>query len=111
MQVYNKLIRDNIDEIINTNGKNELAVTKILDEEKYKLELLKKLEEEFKELKEAINTDITDNIIEESADLIEVIRAINNDTLKEVLKKLEDKRNKRGGFAKRKYLEKVITKN
>lgn len=111
MQVYNKLIRDNIDEIINTNGKNELAVTRILDEEEYKLELLKKLEEEFKELKEAINTDITDNIIEESADLIEVIRAINNDTLEEVLNKLEDKRNKRGGFAKRKYLEKVITKN
>lgn len=111
MQEYNKLIRDNIDEIINNNGKNELAVTKILDEKEYKLELLRKLEEEFKELKEAINTGITDNIVEESADLIEVIRAINNDTLEEVLNKLEDKRNKRGGFAKRKYLEKVITKN
>lgn len=110
MEVYNKLIRDNIDEIINNNGKNELAVTRILNEEEYKLELLKKLEEEFKELQEAINTGITDDIIEESADLIEVIRAINNDNLESVLNRLEDKRTKKGGFVKRKYLELVKQK-
>jgi len=107
MEIYNKLIRDNIDDIINNNGKNELAVTRILNEEEYKLELLKKLEEEFKELQEAINTGITDDIIEESADLIEVIRAINNDNLEPVLTRLEDKKAKKGGFAKRKYLESV----
>lgn len=110
MKVYNKLIRDNIDEIINNNGKNELAVTRILNKEEYKLELLKKLEEEFKELQEAINTGITDDIIEESADLIEVIRAINNDNLESVLNRLEDKRTKKGGFVKRKYLELVKQK-
>lgn len=110
MEIYNKLIRDNIDDIINNNGKNELAVTRILSEEEYKLELLKKLEEEFKELQEAINTGITDNIIEESADLIEVIRAINNDNLEPVLNRLEDKRTKKGGFVKRKYLIEVKQK-
>lgn len=107
MEIYNKLIRDNIDDIINSNGKNELAITRILSEEEYKIELLKKLEEEFKELQEAINTGIRDNIIEESADLIEVIRAINNDNLESVLNILEDKRINKGGFIKRKYLESV----
>ena len=107
MEIYNKLIRDNIDDIINNNGKNEQAITRILSEEEYKLELLKKLEEEFKELQEAIATGITDNIIEESADLIEVIRAINNDNLEPVLTKLKNKRTKKGGFVKRKYLESV----
>jgi len=105
MQVYNKLIRDKIDEIINNNGKNEVAVTRILNEQEYKIELLKKLEEEFNELKEAIQSGIKEDIVEESADLIEVIRAINNDDLKLVFEKLEEKRNKKGGFVKRKYLE------
>ena len=70
MQTYNKLIRDNIDEIINNNGKNEAAVTRILEDREYKVELLKKLEEEKNELIMAINSGITEDIIEESADLI-----------------------------------------
>lgn len=111
MQIYNKLIRDNIDNIINSNGKNELAVTRILSDEEYKLELLKKLEEEYNELIAAIDSGIKEDIIEESADLLEVVRALNGDTLDLVLQKLEDKRNKKGGFTKKKYLEKVITKD
>ena len=111
MQIYNKLIRDNIDDIINNNGNNEEAVTRILTEEEYKVELLKKLQEEYNELLEAINSGVTEDITEESADLIEVIRAINDDSLELVMTKLDDKRNKRGGFGKRKYLEKVITRD
>lgn len=111
MQIYNKLIRDNIDDIINNNGKNELAVIRTLTDEEYKVELLKKLEEEYNELKTAIYSGVKEDIIEESADLIEVIRAINGNDLELVNKKLEDKRNKKGGFVKKKYLEKVINKN
>lgn len=111
MQIYNKLIRDNIDDIINNNGKNELAVTRILTDQEYKIELLKKLNEEFNELISALDSGIKEDIIEESADLIEVIRALNEDSLGLVIKKLEDKRNEKGGFVKRKYLEKVINKN
>ena len=107
MQIYNKLVRDNIDDIINTNGKNEQAFVRILNNEEYKQELLKKLHEEFNELLEALNSGIKDNIIEESSDLIEVIRAINDDNLEEILLKMEEKRNQKGGFVKRKYLEKV----
>lgn len=107
MEVYNKLIRDNIDEIINNNGKNEVAVTRILSDEEYQIELLKKLDEEYQELLEAINSGVTEDIIEESADLIEVIRALNGNNLDNVLQRLEDKRTKRGGFVKKKYLEVV----
>ena len=107
MQIYNKLIRDNIDDIINNNGKNELAVTRILNDEEYKVELLKKLQEEFNELVNALDSGIKEDIIEESADLIEVIRVLNDDNLELVMRKLEDKRNKKGGFIKRKYLEYV----
>lgn len=107
MQIYNKLIRDNIDDIINNNGKNEHAVTRILTDEEYKIELLKKLNEEFNELICALDSGIKEDIIEESADLIEVIRALNDDNLEEVIRKLEDKRIKKGGFVKRKYLEYV----
>ena len=42
MQIYNKLVRDKIDEIINNNGKEE-AIIRILSDDEYKLELLKKL--------------------------------------------------------------------
>ena len=105
MQIYNKLIRDNIDDIINNNDKNEQAVTRILSDEEYKVELLKKLQEEFNELVSALDSGIEEDIIEESADLIEVIRALNDDNLELVMKKLEEKRNKKGGFVKRKYLE------
>ena len=104
-RIYNKLVRDKIDEIINNNGKGEEAVVRILSDEEYKLELLKKLKEEFTELTEAINKGTTEDVIEESADLIEVIRALNNENLEVVLQKSEEKRQKRGGFSKRKYLE------
>ena len=107
MEVYNKLIRDNIDIIINNNGKGEVAVTKILSDMEYKEELIKKLDEEINELKEAIYSGIKDNIVEESSDVIEVIRAINSDNLDLVMEKLEDKRNKKGGFKDKKYLEVV----
>lgn len=106
MEIYNKLVRDNIDEIINNNGKGEKAIVRILNNSEYKQELLKKLHEEFNELLEALNTENKDNIIEESSDLIEVIRAINNDNLEEILIKMEEKRAKKGGFIKKKISRK-----
>ena len=108
MQIYNKLVRDKIDQIINGNGKGEKAIIKILNEEEYKKELLKKLEEEMQELKNAIITGSCDDILEESADLLEVVRAINGNDISKVLETMEIKKQKRGGFAERKFLEKVI---
>ena len=110
MREYNKLVRDKIPDIIDNNGKDEVSITRVLSDDEYKIELMKKLEEEFKELKEALFIGNKESITEESADLIEVIRALNNDDLSIVLNKCYDKRDKRGGFNNKIFLERVINK-
>lgn len=54
-RIYNKLVRDNIPNIIEAKG--EIPVTKILDDNTYKIELEKKLNEEYHEVLEATGTD------------------------------------------------------
>lgn len=110
MEVYNKLVRDKIVDIINNNGRDEVAIYRILSDDELEKELLKKLDEEFLELKDAVLSGDNNSIIEECADLIEVIRAINNDDLGSVIDRLEEKREKRGGFSKKLFLEKVLKK-
>lgn len=50
-KVYNKLVRDNIPEIIMNDG--EYPVIRVLNDEEYKKELERKLLEEYKEVIEA----------------------------------------------------------
>ena len=45
---YNKLVRDNIPQIIENNGSK--PIIRILNEEEYKIELEKKLYEEYQEV-------------------------------------------------------------
>ena len=76
----------------------------------YERELYRKLVEECKEVYEAEDNSET---CKELADVLEVIRAIANvkgKSLEDIIKLAEDKRNKRGGFSKRVYLEKSIKK-
>lgn len=105
---YNKLVRDKIDEKIKANG--EIPITRILSEEEYKIELLKKLDEEFLELKEAISLRDKEKILEESSDLFEVIKAYNelmDNSFEDITKTMNEKREKRGGFSRRLFLERV----
>ena len=44
-RIYNKLVRDNIPNIIKSNGEN--PIIRILNDEEYKIELEKKLNEEY----------------------------------------------------------------
>ena len=44
VQIFNKLVRDNIPNIIENNG--EKAITRILSDKEYRVELYKKLLEE-----------------------------------------------------------------
>ena len=102
MKIYNKLVRDNIPEIMINNGAN--PVTRILDDNEYYEELKKKLLEEIKEFLES-------DEIEEIADIEEVILAIlkyKNHTFKEVEIIRQNKANKRGAFEKKIFLEKEI---
>lgn len=103
-----KLVRDKIDDKIRNNG--EKPVTRILSLDEYKIELLKKIDEEFLELKEAICLNDKEKICEESADLFEVVKAYNelvNNNFDDIIKTMDDKRESRGGFKRRLFLERV----
>ncbi len=107
-RIYNKLVRDNIPDIIKNKG--EEPITKNLNEKDYKQELEKKLYEEYKEVIESYGEDR----IEELADMIEVIRALaklENKELKDVVSIADEKSKKRGAFNNRIFLEKVIEPN
>lgn len=107
-KVFNKLVRDNIPNIIENN--NEVAITRILSNEEYRLELYKKLKEECEEVIQSQNGLET---IEELADVFEVIRAIaqlENKNINDVIKIADEKKVKRGGFEKRIFLEKTYKK-
>ena len=99
MKIYNKLVRDKIEEIMISNGAK--PITRILSDEEYKKELDKKLLEEVKEYLES-------GEIEELADIEEVILAILN-TKEKTKENLEEIRNnkflKRGAFHKKIFLE------
>ncbi|MDD4188379.1 MAG: nucleoside triphosphate pyrophosphohydrolase [Bacilli bacterium] len=102
---YGKLVRNHIPDIIKNNG--EIPITKILNDQEYYGELQLKLLEEAKETISAKNDQ---ELLEELADIIEVIIALGktkNITLQEILKEADIKREKRGSFSDKIYLENV----
>lgn len=107
-KVFNKLVRDNIPSIIASN--NEVAVTRILNSDEFRIELYKKLREECNEVIEAKTSY---DVLEELADVLEVIKSIaelENKKLEDIVGTASEKRLKRGGFEKRIYLEKTYQK-
>jgi len=107
-QVFQKLVRDRIPEKIEKNG--EVAVTRILNDEEYRLELYRKLREECEEV---IHAENSSNRVEELADVLEVVKAIailEGKTIEDVLEAASKKAEKRGGFQKRIFLEKTYSK-
>ena len=100
--IYNKLIRDNIPEIIESKGKK--ASIEILNDTDYILKLNEKLQEELDEYK-------SDNSVEELADLVEVVYGIlkyKNVSIEEFENIRKEKADKRGVFDKRLLLKEVI---
>ena len=104
-RIYNKLVRDNIPNIIESKG--EKPVFQILDDVSYKKELERKLFEEYNEVLQSIG----DDRVEELADMLEIIRALaklEGKSLQDVIDYADNKNVKRGAFEKKIYLEKVI---
>lgn len=105
-KIHNKLVRDNIPEIIEKAGKE--CKIRILDEDEYVIELKKKLCEEATEV---LETNSKKELIEEISDVLEII-----DTLKKVCNICNDelmvtknnKIKKNGAFEKRLFLEYVV---
>lgn len=100
MKEYNKLVRDKIIDIIEADGRK--AEYRILDNVEFRNELNKKLQEEVHEYLE-------DNNVEELADIVEVIYGILNsmDVSIDDFEKIRlAKKEKRGAFDKKIFLEK-----
>lgn len=98
---HRKLVRDKIPDLIEAHG-DELE-TVVLDKDRFEKELKKKLVEESKELIEAKEEDV----VNELADVLELVKSLAS-YHKIPFKYLEryqgEKRKKRGGFKKRIYL-------
>ena len=99
---HRKLVRDRIPEIIQESGKT--AVCRTLSSDEY-LEMLDR------KLTEELNEYLSDKSTEEIADLLEVIHAVvkaRGSSMEEVEKIRLLKKEKRGGFENRIFLECVV---
>ena len=105
-KIYNKLVRDNIPEIIISNGGE--PVCKILSDEEYWDCLLKKDFEELEEVKAANSLDERKKELADKLELIIAMAEYNGFTLRDIVEEAKNKKNKNGGFSKRVFLEKVI---
>lgn len=98
---YNKLVRDNIPEIIERDGRN--PIIRVLGTEE-RVEYLKK------KLLEEVNEYVNDGTIEELADLLEVIYSLCNYkgiSIEQLEQTRINKANERGSFKKGILLEAV----
>ena len=106
IKIFNKLVRDNIPDIIHNNG--EKCITRVLENNEYRCELYKKITEEVNEVK---NADNPTDLLEELADVLEVLKPIaelEEKSLDDVIEVANAKRLKRGGFENRIFLEKTM---
>lgn len=104
-RIYNKLVRDQIPNIIKEKG--ETPVIRALNEDEYKKALEEKLYEEYKEVIAASGEER----LEELADMLEVIKTLarlENKDLNDIIMRANKKSVKRGAFNEKIFLEKVI---
>lgn len=107
--LYNKLVRDKIPEKIEKN--NETALIKILNDKEYEQALNDKF---YEEIKEVINSKNKEGLIEELADLLELIYAkakLNKITFEDIELVRMLKKEKRGGFDNKILLIKTVKRD
>lgn len=105
MPVYNKLVRDQIPQIIEKSGSK--FTTRILHASEHIREIKKKLEEEVHEYLETTNAQ---DALEELADILELIHAalpIHEATFEDLEKIRVEKKEISGGFEEGIYLIEV----
>ncbi len=108
-KIYDKLVRDNIPEIIRQNNDGE-PVCRILGDDEYWNYLLKKDSEELEEVRTA---EAGEERKKELADKLELLIAMAEFCgygLDDIMATADKKREKNGGFQKRILLERVIKK-
>lgn len=105
MPTYNKLVRDNIPQVIEKTNKQ--FSTRVLSKEEYMVEVKKKMNEELEEYQEATTNE---EAVEELADILELMYAavkIHGATIEQLEEVRRAKAEKRGGFEKRIFLIEV----
>ena len=107
-QVYDKLVRDKIPEIIEANG--EKPIIRILGDDEYWEYLLKKDQEELEEVREATSILERKKELADKLELICTMAIYSGFSLEDILEEANQKEQKNGGFSKRILLEKVIEK-
>lgn len=111
IRTFDKLVRDNIPDLITAKG--ETPIIRVVEGIEYEHYLIHKLIEEKNELIQAINCGEKEYVMEESADLLEVIIAIlkhKGISQFDFNKCLVEKRELNGAFIKRFILDKVLEK-
>lgn len=101
-KIFNKLVRDKVQEIIKNNG--EIPKTHIASDEEFEIKLKEKLSEEVEEF-------LKDSVKSEIVDILEVVDALCEHYKfdKEEMEKLKrDKAKKSGKFSKKIILDSVI---
>ena len=99
---YNKLVWDNVPDLIREKGKE--CEIRVLDKEEFELELLKKVEEEASALPESTSRQ---ELIDELADVVtcvEYIKSVKGITELELADALERHSRRKGRFENRFYL-------
>ncbi len=102
--IFNKLVRDFIPKVI-AQKYNKKAITRVLDDAEYRVELERKLTEEVNEYL------ASDGDMMEIADIFEVLYAIIENRgykLEEILKLKSEKAKERGGFSKKLFLIEAV---
>lgn len=102
---YNKLVRDNIPDIIRKNG-GEPYFRRLNDEEYWEY-LLKKDNEELDEVRTAPSIQERKKELADKLELIRAMAEFNGFTLQDIVEEADKKKEKNGGFQKRFLLEKV----
>lgn len=103
-KIYNKLVRDHIPEIIESDGRK--CTTEILSDDRWLQMLDAKLDEELAEYQESKS-------LEELADLLEVMRAVvkaKGWSWEQLEQVRQEKAARRGGFEKKILLKEVREK-
>ena len=108
-EIYDKLVRDNIPDIIQKNG--DTPITRVLNKEEYWEYLLKKDREELEEVKMASNIPERKKELADKLEVLIAMAAYCGFTLQDISEEAEVKRKKNGGFQKKILLEKVICKD
>ena len=103
---YDKLVRDNIPEIIKNNGGEPYF--RVLNDDEYWQYLLKKDNEELEEVRTATSIEERKKELADKLELIRAMAEFNGFTLQDILEEADSKKQKNGGFEKRLLLEKVI---